>query len=137
MKTKSRWPSLLLLGIAAMAGCGARSDQEYVPDEAVARGALAAALDAWQAGGSPDKIETTGRAVQAQEPNWRAGKKLGGYEIIGPATGAEPHRSFKVRLHLPEGPQDAVYVVVGKDPIWVFNEVSFRQLSGGDTSARP
>lgn len=122
---------MLFIGAIGAAGCRARSDKEYVPDETVARGALAAALDAWKAGGSPDKIEAAGRAVQAQDPNWQAGRQLAGYDIVGPATGAEPHRSFKVQLDLPEGRQEVVYVIVGKDPIWVFNEVSFRQLSGG------
>lgn len=132
MKFKTRAAmALLLLATIGSAGCGKRSDAEYVPDEAVARGALSAALDVWKVGGSPDKIETEGRAVQAQDPNWRAGRQLAGYEILGPAAGTDPHRSFKVQLDLPEGRQEVVYVVVGKDPIWVFNEVSFRQLSGG------
>lgn len=128
MNLKRLVAAMLFFGV--IGGCRARSDADYVPDEAVARGALAAALDAWKAGGTPDKIEVDGHAIQAQDPNWQASRQLSGYEIVGPAPGAEPHRAFKVQLDLPEGRQEAVYVVLGKDPIWVFNEVSFQQLSG-------
>lgn len=123
---------LVLLSICA-SGCSQTGDiKDYIPPEEQARQALTTALDAWQAGKAPDQIGASNPAVTAQDKQWSDGKKLTAYEIVGPATGDDQNRRFTVKLTL-EGaaaPQETTYIVVGKDPLWVFSNESFQRLSG-------
>lgn len=118
----------------ASQGCRQPSAQDYVPNDAAARAALTTALDAWKAGKAPDQIGASGPAVQAQDTQWRDGQKLVAYEIVGPAPASadDPNRRYTVKLTLAGAaePQEMGYVVVGKDPVFVFSQTSYQQLSG-------
>lgn len=121
-----------LLTLLCFAGCGKKTDvKDYVPAEDRARLSLATALDAWKAGKAPDQIGATNPAINAQDIQWRDGKKLVAYEIVGPAPSEDQNRWFTVKLTL-EGaqPVETTYVVVGIDPIYVFSAESYQKASG-------
>ncbi|MGH7135958.1 MAG: hypothetical protein ACREHD_09475, partial [Pirellulales bacterium] len=71
-------------------------------------------------------------AITAQDKQWSNGKKLTAYEIVGPTTGEDQNRRFTVKLSLAgaAAPEETTYVVVGKDPLWVFSNESHQRLSG-------
>ncbi|HWB11061.1 MAG TPA: hypothetical protein VG826_17665 [Pirellulales bacterium] len=125
---------LVLLTIATLvAGCGPKAQvKDYIPPEEAARQALTTALDAWKAGKAPDQVGASNPAVQAQDVQWSGGQKLTAYEIVGPAPTAEDqNQRFTVKLTLGGGPPtETTYVVVGKDPIWVFSAESYQKTSG-------
>jgi hypothetical protein len=123
---------LLALTTTFTIGCAKKgSVSDYVPPQEAARTALSTALDAWKAGKAPDQVGATKPAINAQDVQWSGGKKLTAYEIVGPATGDDQNQRFTVKLTLDGGaPQETTYVVVGKDPIWVFSEESYKKASG-------
>jgi hypothetical protein len=126
--------TFFLLTLTAMftIGCSKKADvKDYIPPQESARQALSTALDAWKAGKAPDQIGASNPAISAQDAQWRGGKKLTAYEIVGPATGDDQNQRFTVKLTLDGGaPQEMIYVVVGKDPIWVFSDESYKKTSG-------
>jgi hypothetical protein len=128
-----RHPFILVLLSICSAGCSQTGDiKDYIPPEEQARGALTTALDAWKAGKAPDQIGAAKPAINAQDKQWSDGKKLTAYEIVGPTTGEDQNRRFTVKLTL-EGaaaPQETTYIVVGKDPLWVFSGESYQRMSG-------
>jgi hypothetical protein len=112
-------------------GCKKRDAKDFIPPDEAARAALTATLDAWKSGQPLGKIEATTPKIEVGESNWQAAKKLTAYEIIGPTTGDDQNTRFSVKITLDGGaPQDAVYVVFGRDPLWVFNEVDYRKAGG-------
>jgi hypothetical protein len=119
----------------AVGGCHQADVKDYTPPEEASRQALATALDAWKAGKSPDQIGATSPAVNAQDKQWREGKQLTAYEIVGPEPGEDQNARFRVRLTVAgaAAPQETTYVVVGKDPIWVYSAESYQQMSGTTT----
>lgn len=124
---------LFLALITAFAvGCARKGNvKDYVPPQESAQKALTTALDAWKSGKAPDQIGATAPAVVGQDVDWTAGKKLTAYEIVGPAAGEEPNQRFTVKVTLDAGaPQERTYIVLGKDPIWVFSEESYKKTSG-------
>src|SRR5688572_27633727 len=66
--------AILLLGVAC-AGCGSRTEADYTPSPERSRQALTAALDAWQRGEPPGRIEGT-PAVQIGDTLRKPGQKL-------------------------------------------------------------
>ncbi len=118
---------VLLLG----AGCSNRGYDRFVPAETTARQALETALTAWKNGQRPGRIETGPPAIDMVDTKWKAGQKLGKYEILKEEPGVGP-RWFSVRLTLqsPAGEQVVRYVVLGKDPLWVYREEDFKRLEG-------
>lgn len=124
---------ILVLLMICMPGCAKTGDiKDYIPPEEQARQALTTALDAWKAGKAPDQIGASKPAITVQDKQWSAGKKLTAYEIVGPASGEDQNRRFAVKLTLAgaSSPQETTYVVVGKDPLWVFSNESHQRLSG-------
>lgn len=123
---------ILVAAALVLGGCHKADVKDYAPPEEAARQALATALDAWKAGQAPDQIGASAPAVNAQDKQWREGKKLTAYEIIGPEPGEDQNPRFKVKLTVTGAatPQETTYVVVGKDPIWVFSAESYQQTSG-------
>jgi hypothetical protein len=124
---------LILLALALAAnGCGRADVEDYVPADELARSALAAALDGWQRERQAAPVEGLAKPVELQDAAQRAGRKLKSYEIVGPSPGGDQNRRFKVLLSF-EGepsPSEAIYVIVGKDPLWVFNERDFEKAGG-------
>jgi hypothetical protein len=124
---------LILFALALAAnGCGGADVKDYVPADELARSALTAALDGWQTGRQAAPIEGLAKPVELQDAAQRAGRKLKSYEIVGPSPGDDQNRRFKVVLSFDgePSPNEAIYVIVGKDPLWVFNERDFEKAGG-------
>jgi hypothetical protein len=118
---------LLVLGGA---GCTSSNTGRYIPSGATARQSLEAALKAWQQGQPPGRIDAVSPPVQAVDCKWQAGQKLDGFEILQEEPGDGP-RWFSVRLKLrqPSGEQVVRYVVVGRDPVWIYREDDYKRQS--------
>ncbi|HUY89618.1 MAG TPA: hypothetical protein VMV10_12860 [Pirellulales bacterium] len=133
-RERRAWAMICLLGsaISAAAGCSRADVTDYIPTEDAARASLAAALDAWKAGQGPEGVGASEASVNVQDPQWKQGKKLASYEIVGPEPGDDANPRFRVRLSLAgeAAPQETFYVIFGKDPIWVLNEANYRKVSG-------
>jgi hypothetical protein len=122
------WCGLVLL---AGAGCGARDYSRYVPSDDRARQALEAALAAWQKGQAVGKVEGGPVPIQVVDSRWRQGQKLGSFEILKEEP-AEGPKVYSVRLTMakPAGVQTVRYLVVGKEPLWVYREDDYRKPAG-------
>lgn len=123
---------LLASAICSTVGCGRGDVKDFVPADELARKCLTAGLDAWKAGKAPDAIGATGPAVNMQDEQWKEGKKLEQYEIVGPEKGDDQNLRFRVKLSLAgeAAPKEEVYVIFGKDPMWVQSEASYAKASG-------
>jgi hypothetical protein len=121
----------VFLALAACLGCGSGGTDQFLPSENVSRKALETALTAWQNGQPMDQVGNASPAIQVAEPRWQAGQKLGGYEIVKEESEAG-HTFFSVKLKLKSQPREQVvrYVVVGKDPLWVYTEEEFNRKGG-------
>lgn len=119
--------------ILSIAGCGGSSEKSYHPTVNSARDALTAALSAWQEGqAQPGKIESCKPPVQVADPVWSAGKKLKSFEILKEEQIPDGPQKLTVKLTLDgvvEQPQ-VVYVVIGKDPLWVLREEEYQRGFG-------
>jgi hypothetical protein len=120
--------------LACSSGCGwDRGYNRYVPPEEAARQALERALTAWQKGRSPGQVDDGPPAVQVVDSRWQAGQKLNRYEIVKEEPGDNGTTFYSVRLTLQCPAQEQVvrYVVVGRDPLWVYREEDFTQQTKG------
>jgi hypothetical protein len=120
------WCALLLAGGA---GCADRRADRYVPAPDRARAALEAALQAWQGGSPPGKVDHPGGGVFLVDNCRPPGQRLRGYAVLGEAPGEGP-RCFAVKLLL-EGPdeeQQARFVVFGIDPLWVYRYEDYEMM---------
>jgi hypothetical protein len=123
--------SLIVLSATLLAaGCHKADVKDYVPPEEAARKALSAALDAWKEGKTPDQVGAANPKIEVQDKQWSGGKKLSAYEIVGPTTGPDQNARFQVKLTFPDAAKETTYIVLGKDPIWVFSEESYQRTSG-------
>jgi hypothetical protein len=122
----------LLLTLLLCAGCGSGDVQSYSPSTDRARLAIEAALDAWKRGEPPGPITGGSTAIEVADSNRPAGRKLAGYEITAesPGEGAAKHFSVRLQLENPTQVQETQYVVVGRDPIWVFGHADYAQEKG-------
>ena len=114
------------------AGCGHKGGtfDNYAPKAQAARAALAAALTAWQNGAEPGRIEAASPAVQAVDFQWQAGQKLQSYEILEELQGDGPKRfSVKLTLDGSGAAQEVRYVVLGREPLWVYREEDYAKVS--------
>jgi hypothetical protein len=119
---------LLVVG----AGCASKSYDKYIPSDDKARQALEAALSAWRDGKKPGLVEGAPVPVQVVDTKWQGGQKLKDFEILQDEPGDGP-RVFSVRLTLqkPAGQKVVVrYVVLGKDPLWVYREDDYKAPAG-------
>ncbi len=124
---------VVALGALLAAGCGGGASVEsFHPAKDLARDALTTALEAWQGGREkPGVIEETDPEVSISDGTWASGGKLKSYEIVEDLPGDAP-RKFSVKLTL-EGeaaPKDVIYVVVGKNPLWVMPEDEYNRSGG-------
>ena len=118
----------MLLGLA---GCGGSGTNKFVPAATTARSALETALDTWQKGGKQGRVAEGPPVVQALDIKWSAGQKLAKYEILEELPD-DRGRWFSVKLTMqsPPGEQVVKYVVLGKDPLWVYREDDYNKASG-------
>jgi len=118
--------------LLAAAGCGGRSSDpaQFIPAQATARTALTAALNAWKQGKPTGAVPGTSPSVQVVDETRPHGQKLVGFEILGEIPGDGP-RTFTVSLETdnPVGRRTARYVVVGRDPLWVFRQEDFDKMA--------
>ena len=116
---------LSVFSLAVVLGCGSSN---YVPATDSARKSLEAALSAWRDGKGVGQVEGASPKIQAEDGEWRANKKLTAFEIGGEEPGQSPDapRRFKVKLTLDgSAPIDTVFVVFGKDPIYVYRDKDY------------
>lgn len=115
--TRVRWTPIIML---LFAGCGSGSSVEsFTPAGDMAQEALQTALTAWQAGRTPGTIKDTEIEVKIIDPVVESGAKLTSFEIVKALDGDTP-RQFSVKLVVDgAAPKEVVYVVVGKDPLYV------------------
>ncbi|MCY2962450.1 MAG: hypothetical protein NT069_02155 [Planctomycetota bacterium] len=108
-------------------GCGrGASEESYKPQESVAKTALETALSAWKGGrAGPGRFEQT-PALQVVDTEWEGGAKLSDFEI-GTVEEFGASRKIQVKLKLAGGtaPVEVNYIVVGKDPLWVFRDKDY------------
>jgi hypothetical protein len=125
---------LILLGglLVTAAGCGSYGYERYVPAEQTARQALETALTAWQNGQPPDQVAAGPPVVRAVDSKWKSGQKLSKFQILSEEPGSSGPTFFSVRLTLksPAKEQTVRYVVVGRDPLWVYREDDFQSGAG-------
>lgn len=120
--------------VALSAGCrGSSSDARfarYVPEVTKARQALDIALKAWQGGHKPGTLIPGVPATQVVDSHRKDGQQLASFEIVGEVPGEGP-RCFSVKLSLrqPDEHRRARFVVVGIDPMWVFNEEDYAMVA--------
>jgi hypothetical protein len=71
--------------------------------------------------------------VHVVDSKWQAGQKLARYEIVKDEPGENGTTFYSVRLTLqsPAKEEVARYVVVGRDPLWVYREEDFTQQTKG------
>jgi hypothetical protein len=130
---------LVLTGllVALPAGCGTGNAQ-FTPRGDEARVALETALSAWRDGQPCDRVQAT-PPVRVIDSNWRDGQQIEKYEILREDDGQDGTKLFSVRLSSkkPKGEQEIVYVVHGRDPIWIYSEEDYnRMLQMDDNPAK-
>lgn len=123
--------SLVGCALAIAGGCGVAPAID--PGVDGGRAALDAALSAWKSGAAVGAVTGTKPPVQAVDSVWGSGKKLKDYEIVAADPGSSPPR-WNVRLKMEGQPkaEDAVYVLVGADPVWVYREDDFLRTMNMD-----
>jgi hypothetical protein len=120
--------SILFAAVGVMftlAGCGGA---KHVPATASARQALETALAAWRDGKPVGIVQPAGPAINAEDGDWRAKRKLTAFEILGeePNQPADAPRRFNVKLTHEDGKSvEAVFVVFGNDPIQVYRDKDY------------
>jgi len=127
----TRAPALAcLLLLATGCGGGQRSEKDYLPAEQKARAALETALGAWQNGQPIGQIAGADGAVQVVDSEWKAGKKLAGYQVLKAEPENGPPR-FAVKIQVQGAREREVrYVVMGIDPLWVYREDDYQTSMG-------
>lgn len=116
-------------------GCGSSATIEsYTPEGSAAKKALEATLNAWKDGKRPDAIEFEGGAANPLDAEWRDGKKLKDYKVLGEAAApnaGEAAVKFQVQLTLDgSSPKEVAYFVVGAKTMLVARDKDFEALSG-------
>jgi hypothetical protein len=121
------WALPLLLGPL---GCGHRGDEQFIPQNETARQALETVLTNLERG-QPAEAGTTAPVIHLVDSQFKPGQKLARHEIFKEES-EEGHTVFSVRLFLKGAKREQVarYVVIGRDPLWVYRDEDFRSASG-------
>jgi hypothetical protein len=142
--------TVLLIALAGGAavllpGCGNPS-HAHAPGATEARKALEDSLSTWQKGASRDRLAAGSPPVQPVDFQWQAGQALEAYKILAeePDEGDAAKR-FTVSLSLrptkgakpAAGETKARYVVLGRDPVWVYREDDYIRALNMDDNPRP
>lgn len=117
--------------LAFASGCSGASDADYLPESAIAKQSLVAALDAWKAGKKPDPLRVGEHEVRIEDSVWRKGAKLQSYEITAEPPPEGPVKfTVKMTLSSSRAPETLDYYVVGKGPYWVFRDADYNRSGG-------
>ncbi|MBS0263795.1 MAG: hypothetical protein JSS02_17785 [Planctomycetes bacterium] len=124
---------LLALALWICVGCGPQNTVEsYTPPELSAREALERALTAWKNGQEkPGIVSGSNPEIRVADQRWQQGVKLKDFEI-GAALEEEDDVKFPVKLTLDNAtaPEEETYIVVGKNPLWVWTAAEYERNSG-------
>jgi hypothetical protein len=115
----------------AAAGCGSRpSADRFTPADALARAAIHEALSAWKEGRPAGRAGAGGPAIKVADVAQKSTSRPSGFNIIGEVAGPKP-RTYAVRLQFSDPPSErpVKYLVVGIDPLWVFQERDYELIS--------
>ncbi len=148
MNETYRLPLCWLVVSALAAGCGDAQHgaaEIFAPDIETSKAALISSLDAWKADRQTSGVLMGSKPSIGVVDAIRSERPLLAYEVIGPLMVVEKARPFAVRLVL-GAPRETVttrYLVLGKDPLWVFRQEDFERLlhwehkMDGDEGAKP
>ncbi|MBI3865553.1 MAG: hypothetical protein HY290_27080 [Planctomycetia bacterium] len=134
---KTRRLALILCLLAAgslLGGCGGGTStvESFHPEDVSAKDALHKALTAWQNGQEkPGTVPGSKPEIRVADGRWLNGAKLKSFEI-GEPLDKDGAVQFPVKLTL-EGasaPEEETYVVVGKDPLWVWTKAEYDRSGG-------
>jgi hypothetical protein len=128
--------------VALLGGCG-DGNARYTPKGDEARSSLEAALTAWRDGKPCGPIDAV-PPVQVADSVWQGGATLASFEIGPEKDPGDGTRQFEVKLTLKtkeKSVRDVLYVVHGRDPVWVFNGDDYQHMLAMDnkpeTGSRP
>lgn len=119
--------------LVAASGCESSpspAPELVAPDLAAANAALVAALDAWKAGKLTSGVLVGSNPAVGVVDATRGDRRLLGYEVVGPLLVVDKARPFAVRLDI-DAPRETVtarYLVLGRDPLWVFRQEDFDRM---------
>jgi hypothetical protein len=120
--------------IVALAGCSKGPGlADFIPDADRGKQALEKSLEAWKAGQPMSTITRSGDpSITPLDSDWKEKKKLASYQILNEIPTTEGPKQFAARLTFQgeQKPVDAVYYVVGRDPLWVFRDADYKRQSG-------
>jgi hypothetical protein len=135
MATKrSRRPALRWLVVAFMAIACGRSKHDAVelgpPDLESSKAALVASLNAWKADQRASGVMIGSAPSIGIVDAMRTERRLLDYKVLGPLMVVEKGRPFAVQLIL-DAPRETIaarYVVLGRDPLWVYRQEDFDRM---------
>jgi hypothetical protein len=112
-------------------GCTGPGTGQYVPSEGVSRKAVETALEAWKNGQAPGVVVGSSPSVSVVDSRRKAKQQLEKYEIVKEEKQDErTFYSVKLTLKNPRADETVRFVVVGKDPLWVYREEDFKSGAG-------
>lgn len=108
------------LSLCLVAGCGAPEEIRPQGDADAATSALVAALESWKAGNSPAESQA-GQSVIWTDEDWKAGRKLSAYQLVGEPQQNGGHWRVYAELTLAESgktskPTQVCYAVTLGEP---------------------
>jgi hypothetical protein len=112
-------------------GCGQRAgDEQFIPPNETARQALETVLTNLERG-RPADAGTTSPVIHLVDSQLKPGQKLARHEIVKEES-EDGHTVFSVRLYLKGAKREQVarYVVIGRDPLWVYRDEDFHSAGG-------
>jgi hypothetical protein len=123
---------MLVGGLFAGCGGGTSTVESFHPEDISAKDALQKALTAWQNGqAQPGTVEGAKPEIRVADGRWQQGTKLKSFEI-GELLDEDGPAKFPVKLTF-EGaaaPEEETYIVVGKDPLWVWTKAEYDRSAG-------
>ena len=119
-----------LLLVLSLMGCGRGGHEKFIPSIESAREALQETLLAWKSGQPYKEIDIFDPKIQPVESRWQQGKQLLDFEIVEELekTGT---KQFRVKLTFADAkaPEETTYIVLGKDPLYVYWITDYEQSS--------
>src|ERR1700756_4412416 len=119
---------LIAACIPFLSGCKKPSDVKFDPNPQRARYAVEVALDKWKSGQEPGRIDAESLEFEVVDSRWNDGAKLSQYEITSEDKTQDGHHRFSVKMTTSEQSGEVVrYIVVGKNPLWVYREEDYKK----------